>query len=126
MATVAVTTVCWLITAYVAPQTDRDVLVDFYLKTRPAGPGWAAIRSDPRVAAAGATASLDNIPMALIGWVAGTALVWSALFTVGNFLYGRMGTASALLAVTIVSGLVVLWVVSRLWVGDQATDQSPA
>ena len=123
MATVAVTTVSWLVTAYVAPQTDRDVLVDFYLKTRPAGPGWAAIRSDPRVAAAGANASLDNIPMALIGWVAGTALVWSALFTVGNFLYGRMGTAWALLAVVVLSGLVVLWVISRLWVADEPADR---
>jgi solute:Na+ symporter, SSS family len=126
MATVAVTTVSWLITAYVAPPTDREVLVDFYLKTRPAGPGWAAIRSDPRITAAGATAPLDNIPVALIGWVAGSALVWSSLFTVGNFLYGRMSMALALMAVAVVSGLVVLWVIPRLWAAEPSPDQTPA
>src|SRR6187431_2842294 len=39
--TVIATTVCWTITAYVGPQTDRDVLVRFYRTVRPAGPGWA-------------------------------------------------------------------------------------
>lgn len=121
MLTVAVTTVCWVVTAYFGPQTDRDVLVNFYLKTRPAGPGWAAVRNDPRVVASGATATLDNIPMALVGWVAGCTLVWSALFTVGNFLYGRTTMALVLLVITVVSGAVVISVVSRLWSGDRAS-----
>src|SRR5580765_4799916 len=42
--TVAVTTVCWVATAYLGPETDRDVLIDFYRRVRPIGPGWAAIR----------------------------------------------------------------------------------
>ncbi len=43
--TVAVTTVCWVITAYVGPQTDQRVLIEFYRKVRPSGPGWAPIRA---------------------------------------------------------------------------------
>jgi Na+/proline symporter len=118
--TVAFTTVCWLITAFVAPQTDHEVLVDFYLKTRPAGPGWKPVKNDPRVLAANATAPLDNIPLSLLGWVAGCALVWSALFTVGNVLYGRTGAAVFLGVITVVSGGIVLWVVPRLWgAGDE-------
>ncbi len=46
------TTVCWVITAYVGPQTDRQVLVDFYKKVRPFGPGWRRIRIEAGVSAA--------------------------------------------------------------------------
>ena len=40
---------------------------------------------------------MDDIPRALLGWTAGCALIWSALFSIGNFLYGRYTTATALL-----------------------------
>ncbi len=53
--------------------------------------------------------------MALLGWVAGCTAIWSALFTVGNFLYGRTSEALFLLAVFAVSGFVLLRVVQRLW-----------
>src|SRR5512138_1927286 len=37
--TVAVTTACWMLTAYFGPQTDRQTLIAFYKKVRPFGPG---------------------------------------------------------------------------------------
>jgi hypothetical protein len=57
----------------------------------------------------------DNFPMALLGWFAGCTMIWSALFTVGNFLYGRTNYALALLAVFVVSAVIVIEVVRRLW-----------
>jgi hypothetical protein len=42
-------------------------------------------------------------------------MIWSALFTVGNFLYGRTNYAVALLAVFVVSAMIVIEVVRRLW-----------
>jgi len=51
----------------------------------------------------------------LLGWSAGCAAIWSSLFTVGNFLYGRLAQAGLLLAVFVVSGLLLLWVIQRLW-----------
>ena len=42
-------------------------------------------------------------------------MIWSSLFTVGNFLYGRTGPALLLLGVGIVSGLVLIWVINQLW-----------
>ncbi len=125
IATVAFTSLCWLVTAYVAPETDRKVLVDFYLKTRPSGPGWDPIRTDPRVVKSNVAASLDNIPLALMGWVAGCAMVWSSLFTVGNFLYGRTGMAFALLAIAVGSSAVLLRIIPTLW-ADSPVDAAPA
>jgi SSS family solute:Na+ symporter len=115
--TIAVTTVCWVATAYLGPVTDRAVLVEFYRKVRPAGPGWEPIRL-----AAGVTgpAPGENIPLALLGWVAGCTSIWSALFTVGNVLYGRMDYAVFLLAVFVVSSLILVSVIRRLWADESA------
>jgi Na+/proline symporter len=116
--TIGVTTVCWLLAAYLAPPTDPDVLVAFYRRVRPFGPGWAPVRA--RAGALPPEDDAENIPMALLGWFAGCTSIWSALFAVGNFLYGRTGMALTLTAVFAVSSLVVIRIVSRLWTGTRA------
>ncbi|HKW01674.1 MAG TPA: sodium:solute symporter family protein [Vicinamibacterales bacterium] len=112
--TVAVTTVCWLAAAYLAPPTDRRVLAAFYQKVRPFGPGWASVRRELGLPAHDA-AEAGQIPLALVGWAAGCAAIWSALFTIGSVLYGRTTAALGLGLVFVSSGLVLLWVVRRLW-----------
>jgi hypothetical protein len=47
-------------------------------------------------------------------------MIWSALFTVGNFLYGRTDAALFLLAVFSVSGIVLLRVMQRVWPSEPA------
>jgi Na+/proline symporter len=123
--TVIVTTVCWIAAAYLGPQNDRRALVEFYKKVRPFGPGWRAVREEAGISAAEAAAYArkDNIPLALLGWLAGTATIWSSLFTVGNFLYGRTLYAGILLAVFVVSGLGLIAVVRRLWQDSPAGAQ---
>jgi SSS family solute:Na+ symporter len=115
--TVAFTTICWLATAYLGPETDRRVLIEFYRKVRPAGPGWAPVRAAAGLSADEMRTGGDNIPMALVGWVAGCTMIWSALFTVGNYLYGRMDYAVMLLVAFVLSGGVLLYVVRTLWSG---------
>jgi len=117
LTTVAVTTICWLAAAYLAPQTDDAVLIAFYRKVRPFGPGWAPIRDRAGVLPLDEH-ERENIPMALLGWVAGCTAIWSALFAVGNFLYGRTGMALLLTGIFAVSGLIVIRIVSRLWTGS--------
>ena len=115
ISTIAVTTACWVLTAFVGPPTDRAVLVAFYRKVRPAGPGWAPIRAAAGVLADDGRAAADNIPLALVGWVAGCTVIWSALFTVGSVLYGQRAQAGLLFVVFLVGGVVLLQVVRRLW-----------
>jgi hypothetical protein len=79
IATVATTTVVWVLAAFLAPGTDRETLVRFCQLVRPAGPGWAEIRR-----AAGVAAS----PTACDG-AAGLGdrctFVYAALFGTGSF-----------------------------------------
>jgi Na+/proline symporter len=113
--TIGVTTFSWVATAFLGPQNDHRVLIEFYKKVRPFGPGWTRIRREAGVSDAEALATHENFPLALIGWVAGCTVIWSSLFTVGNFLYGRKGMALMLLGVFIASGLVLLRVINLLW-----------
>jgi Na+/proline symporter len=116
--TVAVTTVCWVITAYVGPQTDRDVLIAFYRRVRPTGPGWSEIRAAAGLTDAPRTHD-ENVPLALLGWAAGSMMIWSSLFSVGNYLYGRYMAAALLLAVFVVTGATVVYTMRALWPANE-------
>ncbi len=117
--TVAVTTVCWLLAAYLAPQTERRTLIEFYRKVRPTGPGWEVIRQEAGISKTEIAQTGDNIPQALLGWTSGYIVIWSALFAIGNYLYGRIGYALALSAVFAISGLILISVVNKLLVKSE-------
>jgi hypothetical protein len=53
--------------------------------------------------------------MATAGWISGCLVIWSALFAIGNFLYGRMTAAWLLTALFVVSGFVLLYAINHLW-----------
>jgi hypothetical protein len=115
LVSVGLTTASWLIAAYLTPQTDRDTLVAFYRKVHPAGPGWAAVRQAAGLGEREITSAGDDMRLATLGWVSGCVVIWSSLFAIGNFLYGRTGPAWTLTAIFVVSGLVLVRVINRLW-----------
>jgi len=124
--TVLVTTISWMLTAFLGPQTDREQLLGFYKKVRPFGPGWRKIREEAGITEAEAKASHESFPLALVGWVSGSLTIWSALFTVGNVLYGRWVYAGILFAVFIAAGFVLLKVINRLWANNKTLPKAPA
>ncbi|MEO8522621.1 MAG: Na+:solute symporter, partial [Acidobacteriota bacterium] len=112
---VAITTASWLIAAYVTPATSRERLVAFYRKVHPSGPGWSSVRKEAGLTEAEAAALSDPMGKATLGWISGCLTIWSSLFAIGNFLYGRTPTALILTAIFVVSGLTLLWVTNTLW-----------
>jgi len=124
--TVLVTTISWMLTAYLGPQTDREKLISFYKKVRPFGPGWRKIRQEAGIAEVDARGTGDSFPLALVGWVSGSLTIWSALFAVGNVLYGRWAYAIVLFAVFLASGTALLKVMNRLWPNGKNATKTPA
>jgi Na+/proline symporter len=122
---VGFTTICWLIAAFVAPQTERAKLIEFYKKVHPAGPGWTKVRKEAGVTVADAALHGDHMGKATLGWVSGCTVIWSSLFAIGNFLYGRTQPAVILTCVFVVSGVVLLWVVNHLW-DKNSSNATPA
>ena len=124
---VGLTTLSWLITAYVGPQTDRATLIAFCQKVKPAGPGWTDIRAEAGISDA-EIAQENRIGSAFVGWISGCALIWGSLFAIGNFLYAsgdpkRLTMAWVLTAVTLVSGYVLLKTTQQLWADSTASEK---
>jgi SSS family solute:Na+ symporter len=116
LVTIAFTSVCWIATAYLGPETDQATLIAFYTKVRPMGPGWRRIRLAAGLGDSEAVTG-ESIPLALLGWSAGCCVIWSALFAIGNFLYGRIGYAIGLTIIFAITASTLVFVVNRLWSG---------
>lgn len=123
---VGITTLAWLITAFVGPQTDRAKLIAFYRKVKAVGPGWNVIRAEAGVSEA-EVAQENRIGAAFVGWFSGCAVIWSSLFAIGNFIYAvgdpsRLKMAWILTGVFAVSGSILLKVTRQLW--SDSTDSA--
>jgi SSS family solute:Na+ symporter len=122
---VGITTIAWLITAFIGPVTDRKVLVAFVQKVKPVGPGWTDIRREAGISDA-EVAQENRVGAAFVGWIAGCLVIWSSLFAIGNFLYSsgdpsRLTSAWLLTGVFVVSGVVLLRVTKQLWADSTAS-----
>ena len=126
LVTIAATTVVWVSTAFLAKPTERKTLVSFYEKVRPFGPGWKSVRAEAGISDADAPGTHENIPLGLVGWGSGVATIWSALFTVGNVLYGRWKYAAILFAIFLISGTILTRVVNRLWANNKEKAEAAA
>ena len=100
--TVAVTTLVWVAVTYLTRPTEEGTLLSFYRLVRPGGPGWRDVAD--RV---GPGEAPDSLPTAFLGWVAGCAAVYGALFGTGSFLYGQWAQG-AVWAVVLVASTTVL------------------
>ncbi|MFP5354420.1 MAG: sodium:solute symporter family protein [Gemmatimonadota bacterium] len=107
---VAITTVVWIATAYLAPATETSKLESFYRLVRPAGPGWKAVRERT-----GLPPSSDSLAMSLLGWVLGCAFVYAALFGAGSFLYGNTAQGMVWLTVFLVSTIGLVRILPKIW-----------
>jgi len=108
--TIAATTVAWVSTAYLAPQTDRATLLSFYRKVRPAGPGWNSVRKE-----SGLETSPDSLPQAFLAWICGLFTVYGALFGTGSLLYGRTSIALFWLIVGAVGAFGLIRIIPKMW-----------
>jgi Na+/proline symporter len=115
LATIAITTMTWLIVAFRSAPTEAETLRRFYRLARPAGPGWRRVKAEcPDVA------SPDHLSTAFVGWAAGLALVYGALFGMGLFLLGRPLAAIIAAGTAIGGAAALLRVLPALWRGDKA------
>jgi Na+/proline symporter len=110
---VAATTVAWIAVTFLTRPTDESQLRSFYRRTRPGGPGWAAVVE--RAASAGEPIEAGepkwDVPMGLMAMLAGCFAVYSALFAVGHWIYGNflLGTGFALVALMASLVLIRSW-----------------
>jgi Na+/proline symporter len=99
LATVAVTTVAWVVTTFATQPESPAVLESFYKRVRPGGPGWAEVSTRLGF-------GREPIPggaLAWTNWLAGVVAVYSTLFGIGKVIFGETGAGLALLALALVA-----------------------
>ena len=106
--TTLVTTVVWMATTFLTSPEKEDVLRKFYLRVRPAGPGWA-----PLARATGVQGAKGEISRNLWFWFLGVVLVYSIMFTTGSLLFGQQKELMIFGTTLLVSGSLLLIGLSR-------------
>lgn len=104
---ITITTIGWLIVTFMTRPTDNEVLVNFYQKIKPGGPGWqpvtAALPADTTITGNG------KLAFGIVAMLVGAVTIYAVLFATGFYLYGNL-TSTLIAAGVGAAGAVFLWV----------------
>ena len=103
---VLITTVVWILTTFLTAPETKETLRTFYRKTRPGGPGWKKVVEEARKDGETVIDSRDEgrkweMPLQVLCVFIGAVAIYSALFSIGSFVYAKpwLGTLLGLVAV---------------------------
>ena len=109
---VFITTLIWLIVTFLTPADDKEILIKFYKKTKPGGPGWNMIKKDIKI---------DDVkkewivPKGILCMLLGCIGIYSALFSTGYYIYGLIFEASLFLITSIVFSTLLYFYSKKLF-----------
>ncbi len=103
---VLITTVVWLVVTFATPAEDKEVLLSFYKKTVPGGPGWKAIVGNEQIESEG-----WSVPSGILAMLLALAMIYSMLFATGYFIYGNLQLGGLLTVIA----LIAAYLLSKVW-----------
>lgn len=109
VASIAITTLIWLVVTLLTAPTDDETLKRFYRLIHPSGPGWKRICAE--VSLEGGPVGDADLSRNILNFVVGTFAVYFFLFGMGYVLYGQTLLGLALLAASL---LGISWLVRRV------------
>jgi Na+/proline symporter len=102
------TGIVWLATTLLTPPEDDAVLRKFYLRVRPAGPGWG-----PLARATGVYGAKGEIARNLWFWALGVVFVYSIMFTIGALIFDQRRDLLTFGTALVASGVLLFVGLSR-------------
>ncbi len=110
---VLVTTVFWVLTTLLTGPEKDEVLLKFYNKTQPGGPGWSRVIERARLNRQEIVISEEkwSVPSGILAMFVGCVLIYSLMFSTGNWIYGNYGNAALLSGLALISAILLV----RLW-----------
>jgi SSS family solute:Na+ symporter len=102
--TVGFSTICWLIATFVTVPTDEETLQNFYNKVKPDG-GWSKFRKpeDPKT----------KLAPLFICWISSIVMVYSILFSIGDFIFLNFEDAVLEFSIAVISFLMLRFQLKR-------------
>ncbi len=90
---VTITSVIWILTTLITRPENKNVLRTFYKLTHPGGPGWKRIieeaKSDGEIINEKELGKSWEMPIQILLVFIGCIVIYSSLFAIGNFVYGK-------------------------------------
>lgn len=111
-------TAVWLAVTFLTRPADKETLRRFYRLCHPGGPGWRQVVLDAR--AEGIEIDQTNaigdwkLPMQIMCVFLGCVIVYSFLFSVGNFIYGHLVWGSILAGVALAATALLFRLLSKI------------
>ena len=94
---------------FATPAEEKEVLLSFYKKTVPGGPGWKAIVGNKQIESEG-----WSVPSGILAMLLALAMIYSMLFATGYFIYGNLQLGRILMLITLISAYLLSKVWSRI------------
>ena len=104
---VIVTTCLWLIVTFITKPESDKVLINFYSKIRPGGPGWnkVLIKSNITKEKSENKGLIDGLYAMIIGSI----LIYSIMFSTGYLLYGEINLGLFFMVNSIIFGVLLVF-----------------
>jgi len=115
---VPITTLAWIITAFITKPTNEERLLEFYRRVHPGGFGWKKI-----------AAKLPEIKpdsgygVLFLDWFLGVVLLFAFLFGIGKVILGDYLTGFIYIIAGFIAGAIILKHVSYLGWGENKNEQ---
>lgn len=97
---VTLTTIAWIAATFIGAPVDKHVLRNFFRLTLPGGPGWKKVVKEARAEGdmidEGLKGQAWEMPAQILMVFIGCVIIYSALFSIGSFLYGNTITGIVL------------------------------
>ncbi len=121
---VGITTAAWLAVTFLTRPTDEATLRSFFARVHPGGPGWATVvrRAEAEGRPLPGSDEPWTVPQGILAMLAGSFAVYSALFAIGYWIYGRTLLAAVLTTVALVSSVYLV----RVWAAVSRGAPEPA
>ncbi len=108
LCTTGITTLVWITVTLLTSQEQPDTLVNFYRKVRPQITGWKPIAK-----LAGDGQGTRDLGRNLVSWLLGCVFIYSTLFCIGEWCFGRYRRGLLLAGLAVVSGAAISWLMPK-------------
>ena len=103
---VIITTIIWILVTFATPPENKEVLLNFYKKITPGGPGWKAVVDNNQI-----EKSQWSVPSGILAMILAMIMIYSLLFATGYFIYGNFQLGIILTAIAVIAA----YLLSKVW-----------
>ena len=110
---VSFTSLVWIATTYLTKPESMETLIRFYEQVQPGGPGWKKVidAAEKQDILFSEEQKGWDLPQGLLSVAFGTLGIYAALFSTGNFIYGKWAWGLGLMFISLTSSFLVI----RVW-----------